>query len=209
MSNRRRSTRSQGSVGGLRVGDVRGHRFHLGVALCRYVDGVGLSRAWAGVHLQAWRMNPARASEVDWAVLPSSIVARGVFEVQDGNAPARTRGASSSAAPDWRTTLPLATWKALQVCADLWLDGVMRESAAKVVVLRGRHATKACTERWGNRRRSRWPHPCFVGGTEPVGLGAALSQHARPGSSKSMSDPQGLLGLRASLEDEMAAAPAR
>ena len=38
---------------------------------------------------------------------------------------------------------------ALRACAARWLDGVMRESAAKVVVLLGRHAEEVCTERWG------------------------------------------------------------
>ena len=88
---------------------------------------------------------------------------------------------------------------ALRACAARWLDDVMRESAAKVVVLLGRQAEEVCTERWGmgsgrgahfgvalagrNRAAVVLPHP---NAREP----RRLAQHVAP---------EGLRRLRAIL----------
>ena len=88
---------------------------------------------------------------------------------------------------------------ALRTCANRWLDDVMRESAATVVVLLGRQAEEVCTERWGmgsgrgahfgvalagrNRAAVVLPHP---NAREP----RKLAQHVAP---------EGLRRLRAIL----------
>ena len=93
---------------------------------------------------------------------------------------------------------------ALRACAARWLDEVMRESAAKVVVLLGRHAEEVCTERWGmgsgrgahfdvslagrNRAVVVLPHP-------NARERRRLAQHVAP---------EGLSRLRAILADGMA-----
>ncbi len=93
---------------------------------------------------------------------------------------------------------------ALRACAARWLDEVMRESAAKVVVLLGRHAAEVCTERWdmGSGRGAHFgvslagrnrsvvvlPHP---NAREP----RRLARHVAP---------EGLSRLRAILADGMA-----
>ena len=94
--------------------------------------------------------------------------------------------------------------QALQVCARQWLDSVMRESAAKVVVLLGRHAAEACAEPWG------------IGADRGVRLGVSLAGRSRsvvvlphpnarePRKLAEHVDPEGLRGLRACLAGGMA-----
>lgn len=94
--------------------------------------------------------------------------------------------------------------QALPACARQWLDPVMRESAATVVVLLGRHAEAACADRWGIRpgRGARFGVPVAGRSRSVVVLphpnareDRTLLRHVAPAE---------LRRLRASLDDAMA-----